>query len=145
MHVGFRLWEQMFSFSSIHRELCFNTGCFTSEEGAVVETDTRWQSRSSLSSPPTYISNDDVILFTQLYHKAHAGAALLSMWAHFDFHWLLILLLPLSPAHTRLSHIHKRPRCLFNEIKVTDDSAERRWDELSQLTADPETELSHGF
>lgn len=46
------LGKQMFSFSSTHRELCFNTGGFTSEEDAIFDADTRWQSKSSLSVPP---------------------------------------------------------------------------------------------
>lgn len=74
-----RLGEQMFSFNSTHGELCFNTGGFRSEHVVVGETDTRWQSKSSLSSPPTYIPNDDVILFRPLYHMAQTGSLLLSM------------------------------------------------------------------
>lgn len=66
----------MFSFSSSHRELCFNTGGFTSEEDVVGEKDTRWHSKSFLSSTPTYIPNDDVILFRPLYHMAQTGSVL---------------------------------------------------------------------
>lgn len=35
--------------------------------------------------PPTYIPNDDVILFRPLYHMAQTGSLLPSMWIHFDF------------------------------------------------------------
>lgn len=77
-----RMREQMFSFSSTHSELCFNTGGFRSQEGVDGEMDTRWQSKSSLSSPPTYIPNDDVILFRPLYHMVQTGSLLLSMWIH---------------------------------------------------------------
>lgn len=99
----------MFSFSSTHRELCFNSGGFRSEEGVVGEMDTRWQSKSSLSSPPTYIPNDDVILFRPLYHMAQTGSLLPSMWIRFDFQWSLIPLLRLSPALMWLSRIYKKP------------------------------------
>lgn len=80
-----RVGEQMFSFSSSHRELSFNTGGFTSEHGVVGEMDTRWHSKSFLSTTPAYIINDDVILFRPLYHIAQTGSVLLSMQIHFDF------------------------------------------------------------
>lgn len=75
----------MFSFSSSHRELCFNTGGFTSEHSVVGEMDTRWRSKSFLSSTPAYIINDDVILCRPLYHIAQTGSVLLSVRIHFDF------------------------------------------------------------
>lgn len=98
----------MFSFSSSHRELCFNTGGFTSEHSVVGEMDTRWRSKSFLSSTPAYIINDDVILCRPLYHIAQTGSVLLSMRIHFDFQWLLIPLLRLSPVRTRLSGFQKK-------------------------------------
>lgn len=46
------LEEQMFSFSSTHRELSFSMAVFRSEDGVVGDVDTRWHSKSSLSMPP---------------------------------------------------------------------------------------------
>lgn len=136
----------MFPFSSTHRELCFNTGGFRSEDGVAAETDTRWQSKSSLSSPPTYIPNDDVILFRPLYHMAQTGSLLLSVWIHFDFQRWPIPLLRLSPASTWLSRIHKKPHSVSlmksKSGLILQRGAETR---LSHLATYPPTLLSHGF
>lgn len=84
-----RLEEQMFSFSSTHRGLCFNMAGFRSGDGVVGDVDTRWQSKSLLSIPPTYIPNNDVILFIPLYHMAQTGSLRPSVWMYFDFQSLL--------------------------------------------------------
>lgn len=80
------------------------------EDVAGVESDTRWQCRSSLAIPsPAYIQNYDVILFEPLYHMEQTFALPTSMWLQLDFQRSLIPLLPLSPAPVWLSLIHTKP------------------------------------
>lgn len=88
-----RLREQMFSFSGSQWESRSNTGGFTSEEGAARPSGHQVALQAFASPlPPTYIPNDDVILFSPLYHTAQTGSVrllllllLLSVWIHFDF------------------------------------------------------------
>lgn len=87
-----RLREQMFSFSGSQWEPRSNTGGFTSEEAAARPSGHQVALQAFASPlPPTYIPNDDVILFSPLYHTAQTGSVrlllllLLSVWIHFDF------------------------------------------------------------
>lgn len=81
-----------------------------SEDVAGVESDTRWQSRSSPALPfPAYIQSYDVILFEPLYHMAQTVSLPLSMWLQLDFQRSLIPLLRLSPAPVWLPLIHTKP------------------------------------
>lgn len=122
-----RLGEQMSSFSRTHRELCFSMVGFRWVESVVCMPDTRWQSKSSLFIAPTYIPNDDVILFIPLYHMAQAGSLLFGYtliffdcWYHCSSYLLLLC--------GYLTYWWKSSQCLFNEIKVSAGSAVWRWD-----------------